>query len=247
MFQLYGFNLLLEIFVVIFIFLLLPLTGSGYKSMKENKMPVQTISRYGKFPLKVYFFSLTLVSIFIAILVIIKPEVWYFAILIELIEILKSFFTHYEKYILQENAIISKKIFSKKCIFLPKDILLIVVKADVLTWGRSSDLKNSRKNVVEYDDRYMICICGNCTVDDALKVIYQYGQWSKEELYYNESIKAIFRKTVYHDFLYSFVFDAEQVQKLAVNHDCQIILPRSLEGKVDLSGLNIPIHVDEEG
>lgn len=215
--------------------------------MKENKMPVQTISRYGKFPLKVYFFSLTVVSIFIAILVIIKPEVWYFAILIELIEILKSFFTHYEKYILQENAIISKKIFSEKCIFLPKDILLIVVKADVLTWGRSSDLKNSRKNVVEYDDRYMICICGNCSIDDALKVIYQLARRPKEERYFNESIKEAFRKTIYHDFLYSFVYDKEQVQKLAENHNCQMIVPKSLLGMVELSELNIPIHIDKEG
>ena len=239
--------MLLEIFVAIFTFLLSRLTGSGYKPMKENKMPVQTISRYGKFPFKVYSSNLIIVSIFLAILVIFKPEVWYFAILIELIEILKSFFTHYEKYILQENAIISKKMFSEKCIFLPKDLLLIVVKADVLTWGRSFDLKNSRNNVVEYDDRYMICICGNCSVDDALKTIYQLGQRQKEERYYNESIKAAFRKTVYHDFLYSFVYEAEQVQKLVENHDCQIIVPRSLEGKLDLSGLNIPIHVDEKG
>ena len=246
MFQLYGFNMLLEIFVAIFTFLLSRLTGFGYKPMKENKMPVQTVSRYGKFPFKAYFFSLIVAPIFMATLVIFKREALYFAILIELIEILSSFLTHYEKYSLYENAIVSKKVFSKKCIFLPKDLLLIVVKADVLSW-ESTRLKTLRKNAVEYDDRYMICICGNCSVDDALRVIHQYGQWPKEELYYNESIKAIFRKTVYHDFLYSFVYEAEQVQKLVENHDCQIIVPRSLEGKVDLSGLNIPIHVDEKG
>jgi len=213
--------------------------------MKDNKTKLRLISRYGKFYLKAYSWFLSTVSILLIFFVIFKREILIFAIIVELIVISDCFLTHYEKYNLYENTIIAKKIFTKKSILLPKNIILIVAKTDLLSWN-SLRLKASRKNVVEYDDRYMICIVSNCSVDETIKVIHQCG-FQKDEQYYNEVIRDAFKKTVYHDFLYSFVYDKDQVQKLVENHNCQIIVPKSLEGKVDLSGINIPIHIDEEG
>ena len=212
--------------------------------MKKSNSDENFFPRYGSFAFKTYkaWWYCFILVISISVM---RKRIDVGALLFAIaIMVLQRIITHGEFYSIQNNSIITKRLFHKKVIPLPNQLILIVAKGSTLSfpYRRLRDMDH----LIELNDCYMVCIVDNCTLREALNIMH-WNRFSKEYRYSNIVVKEIFDDNTYSDFLYSFVYDAEQVQKLAVNHDCQIILPKSLEGKVDLSGLNIPIHVDEEG
>ena len=95
-------------------------------------------------------------------------------------------------------------------------------------------------------DCLMICIVSNCTVREALNLI-RWNNYSEEHRYTNVIIREIFMDNTYSDFLFSFAYNKDQLQNLIDNHNVEIILPKSLEGKIDLSFARVSIQIDEKG
>ena len=158
---------------------------------------------------------------------------------------LQRMITHKEFYYIKDRSIISKTFFKRKTILLPEDIILIIARGNTLAFPYRR-FQGNNGNLIEIEDCYMVCIVDNCTPREVLNMM-RWNKYSEENRYSNVFIREVFLDNTYSDFLYSFVFDLEQVQKLTANHNCQIILPKSLEDKVDLRDINVPIHIDEEG
>ena len=212
--------------------------------MKKSNSSLAFCPRYGNYSFKTYKAWWYCLVLFLSVSVIRKQIDIGTLLFATIVMVFQRIITHGEFYAIQNDSIITKRLFCKKAVSLPNELILIVAKGSTLSfpYRRLRDMDH----LIELNDCYMVCIVDNCTLREALNIMH-WNRFSKEYRYSNIVVKEIFDDNTYSDFLYSFVYDAEQVQKLAVNHDCQIILPKSLEGKVDLSGLNIPIHVDEEG
>ena len=153
-----------------------------------------------------------------------------------------SYLLNIEYFSLTDNSIVVKKLFLKKEIILPNDISLIITKATVNSLLKGNTIYDSQ--IIK--NRYMVCIVDYVPMEDFKKIL-SYSGYRKEIRYRDDVLKRILKNNPYCNFLYSFTYNIEQVQKLIASHDCQIILPKSLEGKVDLSSINVPIFVDEEG
>lgn len=208
--------------------------------MKAKKIHL----RYGKFSFRAYSNWTIFLVIAFSILLMQKKVVFAHAIAVLAIMALFCVFTHYEWYQINNNSIEVKRLFSQKSVSLPSDLILIIAKTTVLSWPlkRLRDLRNT----IHFDDRFMVCIIGNATVQETIKIMHR-TNLKKDVRFSNEVVKELFRTNTYSDFLYSFVYEPDQLQKLIENHNCQIILPKSLKNKVNLDHIKIPIYLDEEG
>ena len=212
--------------------------------MKKDDPKNGFLPRYGSFKIKTIHSELYSLVLFLAISIIRKRIDIGSLILSAFLFALQQVVTHGEFYAIQSHSIVTKWFFKKKIISLPDDLMLILAKGSALSFPYRR-LRNMN-HLIELDDCYMICIVDNCTLREALNLMHWNG-YEKENRYSNIVVREIFLNNTYSDFLYSFVFDREQVQKLAENHNCQMIVPKSLLGAVELSELNIPIHIDKEG
>lgn len=212
--------------------------------MKKDDPKNGFLPRYGSFKIKTVHAELYSLVLFLAISIIRKRIDIGSLILSAFLFALQQVITHGEFYAIQSHSIVTKWFFKKKFISLPDDLMLILAKGSALSFPYRR-LRNM-EHLIELDNCYMVCIVDNCTLREALNLMHWNG-FSKDNRYSNIIVREIFLDNTYSDFLYSFVFDREQVQKLAENHNCQMIVPKSLLGMVDLSELNIPIHIDKEG
>lgn len=140
------------------------------------------------------------------------------------------------------NSIIVKKLFLKKEIILPSKLNLVITKATLTYIAKGNTIYDSQ--IIK--NRYMVCIVDYVPMEDFKKIL-SYSGYRKEIRYRDDVLKRILKNNPYCNFFYSFTYDIAQVQKLVKNHNCRIILPKSLEEKVDLSTINELIFVDEEG
>lgn len=215
--------------------------------MKNNKNE-SMYPRYSKITLKSilsnikFLFFLTLVLSLLSIKKFPTSEIVMGNIALWALSFIDSFFLHIEHYSLTSNSVIVKKFFLKKEIALPHKINLVITKATLAYLSKGNTIYDSQIT----ENCYMVCIVDYVSGEDFQKIISR-SRIQRKNRYRDDALKIILKNNTYCKFLYSFVCETEQMQKLVEKHDCQIILPKSLEGKVDLSSINAPIFVDEEG
>jgi hypothetical protein len=216
------------------------------QSRSENRLKDGMLPRYGILNKKEAIASVVVSTIFLfAIFVIIKKIGFELLIAVGIVfirEIIQDMIIYNEFYKIQNRVVTVKKIFSKKEVVLPENLVLIVSRGSVSLGGRISYMK--RPGFIKLDC-LMICIVSNCTVQEALRFM-QWNGYSKENRYSNVIVREIFLDNTYSKFLFSFAYNKAQLQKLVENHNVEIILPKSLKSEIDLGFFSDLLHIDEE-
>ena len=138
---------------------------------------------------------------------------------------------------------------------LPKSLTVILSRASfddrsgnakVLRLSQNRSSVSSRVMYIEtIQEAFMVCLVKSENLQETLNLLH-WNDFSEKEKYSNTAIRILFTQDPYAEFLYSFHYETpEQLKTLLCGRDLQIILPKSLEDKVDLSGVDAPIYVDD--
>lgn len=187
--------------------------------------------RYGKPQIKDCKHSLLqIVILFIAgIIAISYGNEWHGAafITVSVLTFLYILFPYAEWYYIESNTIHVKKLGKEYSINIPADSVLVISLADVHELFGHQSFLLSEKYAVSIIDKLPIQ-----TVIDGL-----FDGYSSQYRYTNSTIE----RTLSSNFVYSFVFDKNDLERVLTDSKCDIVIPKSI---LDTNGLtNYTTHI----
>jgi len=199
--------------------------------------------RYGKFSMKMYNDWTYGMLIFLSISIIRKRIDIGNIIFACFLMFLQCFLIHSEWFRIENDSIKVKKIFRRKAITLPNDFNLIIAEASVLKWPYKRF--DSYNKMISLINRYMVCIVSKASERETIQIL-NWNNYSKKDRYSNVFIQQLYSENFYNDFIYSFVYEKKQFEKLIQNRSCQIFVPKSLKKKTNFLENCDPIYFDED-
>lgn len=196
--------------------------------------------RYGKFRPGDYciswvgiavllFFSIGSIMLELSFLFVVFPSVyavvWLWVILAP----------HREKFIMCDNAIavlLGKK---TRTIILPSELTLVVSYADVCPPLTLRTAIGNQTHILK--DKYAVSILQKIPLDVALEALHR----NQIQNYTTSIVQRVFDD---YRYIYSFVCNQSQIDRLIANRNCLLIIPESLQEKISVDQSIVDVHID---
>ena len=203
----------------------------------SNKMEYY---RYGKLKLSDYciswvciavllFFSIGSIILNLSFLFVAFPliyaAVWLWAILAP----------HRERFIMDESSItvlLGKK---TRTIALPSELTLVVSYADVCPPLAFRTATEKQTHILK--DKYAVSILHKMPLDIATEALHR----NQIHNYTTSTVQRAFDESLY---IYGFVCNQSQIDRLIANRNCLLIIPESLQEKISVDRSVVDVHID---
>lgn len=140
-----------------------------------------------------------------------------------------------EKFIMCSNAITVLD-GRKKCkITLPSELTLIVSYADICPPLAVRTAIGNQTHILK--DKYAVSILKKMPLDVAIEALHR----NQIRWYTNSVVQRVFDN---YQYIYGFVCDQSQIDQLIANHDCLLIIPKSLQEKILVDPSVADVHID---
>ena len=197
--------------------------------------------RYGKFKIRDHLIIVVKVLIFLlystisailnlSLLLILTPLVY------AIIELLVVCLPFREKFVINDSSIDTFKGKNKNTIPLPSEITLIISPFDVSP-PLAERTAFSRQTYI-LKQRYTVSVINNLPIEETLESLHR----NFLRQYTTSTIKSRFDGWKY---IYSFVFDIVEFEKIISNRNCTVIIPKSLSNLITTTYPNIKVYIDE--
>lgn len=140
-----------------------------------------------------------------------------------------------EKFIMSDNSItvlLGKK---TRTIILPSEITLVVSYADVCPPLTLRTAIGNQTHILK--DKYAVSILQKMPLDVALETLHR----NQIHNYTTSIVQRVFGD---YRYIYSFVCNQSQIDRLIANRNCLLIIPESLQEKVSVDQSIVDIHID---
>ena len=138
-----------------------------------------------------------------------------------------------ESFVIADNRIIAKKLFSTKEIIIPEDAVVIISYADLAPFYSISPYKK-----YFFNGRISVSFLQNISFENALNKLHKgFGK-----MYSNTLIEHIFE----YEFIYSFICEDDFLCNILNNHNYVVILPESLSSHLPKTKMLNNVFIDAE-
>ena len=145
---------------------------------------------------------------------------------------------HREKFAILDNSITVLRGKKLAKITLPSELTLVVSYADVCPPLTLRTAIGNQTHILK--DKYAVSILQKMPLDVVIEALHR----NQIQNYTTSTVRRAFDD---YRYIYSFVCNQFQMDKLIANQNCLLIIPKSLQEKVSVDQKNVDLHIDFKG